>query len=804
MKKAVFLTIGLVLLLILTLSGCEQVGNLFNKPPVWKNYSYTKTARVGQELTFDLSSEVSDPDGDPVTITIVGETYGAMITNKTFKFTPTSSETFTFTLKASDGKGGESYATLVVTVNPLPNSAPVWNLPEDGIQIQKGESLNYALEDKVTDPDGDEVTITIESGPTGASITNKTLTWSTASVSEGLYIFLLKATDSKGAFTYGQLRVSVVPVPPTNRAPNVLPVPEQIANVGKLVTVNLADYAYDPDGDALTFTVKSGPGYVIGKKYYWFPTTKSTDAQNVTIEVSDGKGGIANLTFKVKAPYDGAGSLTVYVTDYKSGAAVQGATVELRAGTNTVATTTTDETGKASFSNVLLSSTTDFDIVIKKTGHARTYIEGLRLRHAETVKFETQLRVAKLGPTTSDKPFELEFEMYDANGNMLLPGSNLTTNTISVVGQATSTEYAFNLWYVKVGGVPGTGTFTNPRTIGYSGSILATQSAKEFEGMTPVLIDVYDQNDNRYEKIVYINVIRQPVSSIVPYIVQKYTAIAPTSYNILAYTRNQAIEFYKKGTNPTAAGKGQNLYIEVRWRPWYSASGTAQPKAYRIYRSFDNVTYEPIATVPNTYYYYRDYSAELEPMKKVYYAVSSVYDGFETPYTVIGNVIPLPMFDVVYESPVNGSTNVSRDPTFKWRFNGVPRTEEGTVTYYYDIWLYDEVVNDYCYYSIGKDPKAGSYSIFYTTSDTPTVEFNFSDFTSGTYRWIDFAAGAWYPYNKLQANKVYEWGNELLVAMVIDATDRSIAYAIKVDEAGFVDPRGVKTEIYHRFVTGEN
>jgi len=170
---------------------------------------------------------------------------------------------------------------------------------------------------------------------------------------------LLKATDSKGAFTYGQLRVSVVPVPPTNRAPNVLPVPEQIANVGKLVTVNLADYAYDPDGDALTFTVKSGPGYVIGKKYYWFPTTKITDATNVTIEVSDGKGGSANLTFKVKAPYDGAGSLIVYVTDYKSGAAVQGATVELKAGANTVATTTTDATGKASFNNVLLSSTTE-------------------------------------------------------------------------------------------------------------------------------------------------------------------------------------------------------------------------------------------------------------------------------------------------------------------------------------------------------------------------------------------------------------------------------------------------------------
>jgi hypothetical protein len=228
------------------------------------------------------------------------------------------------------------------------------------------------------------------------------------------------------------------------------------------------------------------------------------------------------------------------------------------------------------------------------------------------------------------------------------------------------------------------------------------------------------------------------------------------------------------------------------------------PKAYRIYRSFDNVTYEPIATVPSNVYYYRDYSAELKPLKKVYYAVASVYDGFEAPYTVIGDVIPLPMFDVVYESPVNGSTGVPRDLTFKWKFVGIPNTAEGKVTYLYDIWLYDTVVNDYCYYSIGTNPTSGSYSIFDTTSDTPTVEFKFSDFTSGTYRWIDFASKSWYPYDKLQANKVYEWGNELLVARVIDTTDRSIAYAIKVDDNKFYDPWGVKTEIYHRFVTGEN
>ncbi|AMW32977.1 hypothetical protein NA23_06750 [Fervidobacterium islandicum] len=797
MKKVVFLAASIMLFLLLTLTSCVPVA------PVWDKPNYTLTGTVGQEVSFDLSGKVTDPNGDQVTITIVGETHGATITNKVFKFTPASVGTYTFTLKASNGRGGEAFATLIVVASAAPNNAPMWNLPED-IQIIKGQKLDYDLTSRVSDPDGDEITITLESGPSGALIENDRLKWDTATFAEGLYIFLLKATDSKGAFSYGHLKVSVLPVPTTNRNPSVLPIADQLVNVGKMLTINLSDYAYDPDGDALTFKIKSGPGYIISNKYYWFPTAKSSTKNTVTVEVSDGKGGTANMTFKVSAPYDGTGSLVVYVTDYKSGSATVDAAVKLMVGNTQVAVGTTDANGKVQFNNVTLSTTTDFDIVIEKAGYAKTYIEGLRLKHNETVKFETQLRVAKLGPTTSVKPFELNFAMYDANNNVVLPNGNLSTDTIRVVGQATSTEYTLNLWYVKVGGVPGTATFTAPRTIGYSNPIVATQSAAEFEGMTPVLIDVYDQNDNRYEKIVYVNIVRQAATNIVPYIVQRYTTAAPTSYNILAYTRNLAVEYYKGGEKPTAAPKGTNLYVEVRWRAWYSASNTTRPKAYRIYRSFDNITYEPIATVPNTTYYYRDYSAELEPLKRVYYAVSSVYDGFETPYTVIGDVIPLPMFNVIYVSPVNGSTNVSRDPTFRWRFDGTSSTAEGTVQYLWDIWLYDEVVNDYCYYSLGTNPTSGSYSIFGTLATAPTVEFKFSDFTSGTYRWIDFSAQAWYPYNKLQANKVYEWGNELLVARIIDPSDRSIAYAIRVDNNNYIGLGTIPTEIYHRFVTGEN
>lgn len=799
-KKAVFLTTAVLFVFVFLLTACTPP----NKLPTWTKAVYTVAATVSEQLVFNLADKVSDEDDNTLTIEIVDDARGAKIEDMKFKWTPTSSGTFEFTLKAKDSKGGEATAGLVVVVGEKPNKAPVWNLPTDAVQVQKGQLLQYNLADKVSDPDGDEVTIAVVGGPSGYELVGNVLKWNTTAFSENLYEFVLKATDARGASAFGVLKVSITPAPVTNNPPRVLPVPDKIVKVGEQIVIELSNYVSDPDGDALTLTLKSGPGYLIGTKYYWFPKNKLSTLTTVSIDVTDSKGATKTLSFKVSAPYDGNSNLTIYVTDYKSGSATQGATIQLKQG-NTVVTQQTDASGKVVFTNIVLSSSTDFDVVISKNGYAKTYIEGIRLQHNQTTKFETQLRIARLGPTTNDKPFELELEMYDSSGNPLMPDSNVITNSINVLGAATSTEYTFNLWYVKVGGVPGAGTFAAPRAIGYGGQIMTSQSVREFEGMTPVFIDVYDQNDNRYEKIVYLTVIRTPSVIVSPYVVQKYTAAVPSSYNIIAYTRAQGIEYYKKGTNPTAAPKGTNLYIEVRWRPWYSASGTSAPKAYKVYRSFDGVSFEPIATLPSTSYFYRDYSAELEPDRKVWYAVSSVYDGYEGPYTIIGDVIPLRLVDVTYNGPVNGSTNVSRNPTFSWTFSEIT-SPEGSISYLYDIWLYDVVVNDYGYYSLGY---VSGGSAYYGTfaSTTRTINIKFSDYAYGkvtnTY-WVDFAAAAPYPYDKLQANKVYEWGNELLAARVIDAADTSIAYSIRVDDANKIGAGAIPSEIYHRFVTGTN
>ena len=59
----------------------------------------------------------------------------------------------------------------------------------------------------------------------------------------------------------------------------------------------------------------------------------------------------------------------------------------------------------------------------------------------------------------------------------------------------------------------------------------------------------------------------------------------------------------------------------------------------------------------------------------------------------------------------------------------------------------------------------------------------------------------YYPYDKLEPNKTYEWGMDLAVAYVVDGD--SAAYSIAVDYGYGYDYFGVEADIFNTFTTGE-
>ncbi|MCS7175047.1 Ig-like domain-containing protein [Pseudothermotoga sp.] len=667
-------------------------------------------------------------------------------------------------------------------------------------------------------------------------------------------LILLSVVVSVLAILSACLATAPTPSGPTPPATPTIPatptwqdIPDRVTGKGLSVTVNLADYLNDPDKVVETIVLKEGPGSVSNGVYSWTPDSKGTF--NITIAARTKAGQEITKSFRVIVKP--SGTFTIYVTQFNSGPAVLGATVIVKDDSGNVrGFGSTDADGKASFLVRLDSAQELLNVFISKPTHAKTVIFGVRLQEDQTFELTTTLRKAAYAETKTEIPISVNVKIYtNASKTTEIDPNNVTQDTIYVSVTATPIEFneGINTIYAKVGGVPGTSFFTAPRLISYSSSLEGLLSVKEFDGLVPLIVDVYDHNDNKVEKIVWLNVVRNAVS-VNPYLVERISSRPPIQPDLIAYTKNGASEFYSKPPiekfniprqplkfedfefAPMASPDDKtNLWIEVRWLPHASStqfSSTTPPKAYKIYRSFDGTNFVPIATVDSSRNFFRDSSPLLSVGKETWYAVASVYDGYEATKTVIGSVTPLPMFQIEYIGPLNGATNVSRDPTFAWRFKGleayVPPANDTTrsLEYFWDIWLYDLTVNTAGRYRLVNIINGIPYYYFFVpatpANPNPTVQVKFSDYyiekNPNTY-WVDFAADSPYPFDKLQANKTYSWGNELLVARLLynglslaDQNKRflAVAYAVHTDYAPIFNPFRVEPAIYHTFTTGSN
>lgn len=147
---------------------------------------------------------VSDPNGDKVTVT-----FSELLQDGIWKTDHTSAGEYKLKVVASDGElETEKTFTLVVDdVNQLPE---LTNLED--LTVKEGEVVK--LEPKVTDLDGDEVTLTM-SEPVGDSGV-----WQTSYTDHGEYFVTVTATDGKGTVTK---KVKVV-VEDVNMPPEIVEV----------------------------------------------------------------------------------------------------------------------------------------------------------------------------------------------------------------------------------------------------------------------------------------------------------------------------------------------------------------------------------------------------------------------------------------------------------------------------------------------------------------------------------------------------------------------------------------------------
>jgi Cohesin domain/Secretion system C-terminal sorting domain len=170
------------------------------------------------------------------------------------------------------------------SVTELLNQAPMFVKVLPDTSIVEMEALAYLYTG--TDSDGDPLIFEFVTGPTGATIgTDGAFSWSTSMGDAGVHEVIVSLTD--GIATIAD--TSIITVASANHAPYFT---ATMPDTTIIEQINLS-YQYlgeDPDGDALTFALHSGPGFasISGSgTFYWTPAPLEDIVATIIVSLTD-------------------------------------------------------------------------------------------------------------------------------------------------------------------------------------------------------------------------------------------------------------------------------------------------------------------------------------------------------------------------------------------------------------------------------------------------------------------------------------------------------------------------------------
>ncbi|MHC4299583.1 MAG: Ig-like domain-containing protein [Planctomycetota bacterium] len=224
-------------------------------PPVADNASVT--AKEDEKLAIILTG--SDPDGDPITYTVLRSPAHGTLTGKAPNLTYTPDPNFSwldsFTFRVNDGNADSASATVRISVAPA-NDPP--KAHDDAFVTQEDTPATIDVLANDTEVDNELLKISaVSKGAGGSAVINPTgtLTYTPNPDFYGADTFTYTVTDREGMTDTATVRVEVAPA---NDGPLITSKPVTLAMVGiqYIYDVNAAD----PDGgDELTYSLKAQP-----------------------------------------------------------------------------------------------------------------------------------------------------------------------------------------------------------------------------------------------------------------------------------------------------------------------------------------------------------------------------------------------------------------------------------------------------------------------------------------------------------------------------------------------------------------
>lgn len=243
---------------------------------------------VAENVLLPIDVVATDPDNDPVTLSVTGKPANATFdaTTGAFRWQPNYFESGSYpniTFTATDGSlsTSETITIVVTNVNRAPVIAPI-----PSKVVDENSSLGFTV--VATDADNDPVALNALNMPAGATFTTTTgaFSWTPNFTQAGSYNVTFTATDG----TDSTQQVVAIRVVNVNRAPVItVPGPKSVA---ENATLTFTVTGTDLDNDPLTFSVLPQPTGAaldpVTGVFTWTPDFTQAGSYNLTFSVTDG------------------------------------------------------------------------------------------------------------------------------------------------------------------------------------------------------------------------------------------------------------------------------------------------------------------------------------------------------------------------------------------------------------------------------------------------------------------------------------------------------------------------------------